>query len=174
MMWNLTQVSSVGAAVIAAAALATSAWAASPAPKPGLWDITTKMDMGSSQMQIPDLSQMPPEVQAQLKKMNITPTSNGIRTQQCITQAEIDRQDLPMAGKDCKMLRSNRTANSFTAEIACNGEISGTGQMEFRFPTPERFSGVTKMRGIAQGMPVSMTSTFDGKWLSASCPKVTN
>jgi len=172
---SLTQIWPVGAAGIAAAALlATGAMAAPPGGKPGLWDITTKMDMGGVAMQMPDMSSMPPEVQARLKSMNIRPSNDGIRTQQCISQADMDRQEPPMPDKTCKILRSSHTGNSYTAEVACKGDFNGTGQMKFVYLSPERFSGVTKMKGVAHGQPMATTINFDGKWLSASCPKVAN
>jgi hypothetical protein len=134
------------AAVVAAGTIGIGTLLAGPAAagqgKPGLWDVTATMEMdGAAAM--PDLSQMPPEVLARMRAMNIHPADgHAVRTQQCVTpaQAAEDRPQMP-ANQNCKMTDSTTTGNTFTGDMACSGEFQGTGHVTVTYLSDEHYTG---------------------------------
>jgi hypothetical protein len=173
-MRSVTQFSAFGAAAIAAALLLAPVAADAAHGKAGLWTITTKMEM-PGMPQMPDLSQMPPEVQARMKAMHVRMSGKGMTVQHCMTQAEVD-QDKPPAvvRKDCKLVKSSISGKTYTGEVACTGEFKGDGKFTTTFDSNEHYTGSMDMHGSHDGTPMNMHPTFEGRWVSASCGSVTH
>ncbi|HWF62996.1 MAG TPA: DUF3617 domain-containing protein [Rhizomicrobium sp.] len=171
-MRSLTQISILGAAGIAAASLLVAVPALAGHGKVGLWNMTNKMDMPG--MQMPDMSKLPPEVQARIKAMHMSTNGGGIKMQHCMTQAEVDQNKPPMQNKECKLVSSKVEGRTYSGDVACTGQFNGTGHMQVTYDSDEHYSGSMDMKGTHDGQPMNMHSTFEGQWVSASCGNVTN
>ena len=172
-MRSLTQISVVCAAGIAAAGVFVSGALASHG-KAGLWSITTKMEM-PGMPQMPDLSQLPPEARARMEAMHMNMSNNGMTVQHCMTQAEVDQdKPPPVANKECKLVKSSIVGRTYSGDVACSGEFQGTGHFQVTYDSSEHYAGSMDMKGVHEGHPMNMHSSFDGKWMSASCGSVTN
>jgi hypothetical protein len=171
-MSSLTQISYLGAVGIAAAALLLPASALAAHGKAGLWDITTKTQMPGVEM--PDMSKMPPEVQARMKAMHMHMSDKGMQTQHCMTQAEVDQDKPPMHHNGCKLTSYKASGHSFTGDMACTGEFQGTGHMQVTYDSPEHYKGSVTMSGTGHGHPMNMHTSFEGHWVSANCGNVSH
>jgi hypothetical protein len=164
-------------AYFAAGALAASV-AAVPAiaghGKVGLWNVTITTNMGG--MAMPDMSKLPPEAQAAMRAHGVTMNGNTMSVQHCMTQAEVDASGPPPMRnqKDCSLTNTKMGGNSFSADMACHGDMVGTGHVEVTYDSPEHYVGKTTMSGTMQGHPVSTATTFEGRWASADCKGVTH
>jgi hypothetical protein len=166
-----------GAIAAGVAALSTAAFASHG--KVGLWDVTTTMNMGG--MQMPDLSKLPPDqramVEAQLKKSGVSMNGNTITTQHCMTAAEV-AQDTPPAMehmKNCTVEHMNMSGGGMTADMVCStSELTGSGHISVSYSGDSQYSGSMNFSGTAQGHPINMTNSFQGKWVSADCGGVTH
>jgi hypothetical protein len=170
LMRSLTQISTLGAAGIAAASLLVITPAFAGHGKAGLWSITTKLDMPGVQM--PDMSQLPPEVQARMKSMHMSTGGGGMKAQHCMTQAEVDQDKPPMQNKECKLVDSKVVGHTFSGDVACSGQFNGTGHMQVTYDSDEHYTGFMSMKGTHEGQPMNMRSTFEGQWISGSCGSV--
>lgn len=174
-MRSLAQILAVGAGGIAAAALLVPGAALAAHGKVGLWEFTTKMDM-PGMPQMPDISTMPPAVQARMKAMHMgTAAGGGMKVQHCMTAAEVNQDKPYMGHKECTMTNTKTSAHSFSADMTCSGHFKGTGHMQVTYNSDEHYKGEMTMAGTTQeGQPMNMHSVFEGKWVSASCGSVTN
>ncbi len=171
-MRSLTQISVICAAGIAAASLLISGAALAGHGKAGLWTVTNRMDMPG--MQMPDLSQLPPEARARMEAMHVNMPNHGMTTQHCMTQAEVDEDKPPTARKECKLVKSSVVGHTYSGDVACNGEFTGTGHVQVTYDSNEHYSGTMAMKGTHEGRPMNMHYSFEGKWISANCGNVTN
>ena len=106
--------------LIAAGTLAVAliALAQTPTPKPGLYEVTSKMTW--QQSPFPDGMQPPPGF-------------GGTHTAQtCVTQAQIDKYNgpKPQANRGCQVTDIQKSGNGMTAEITCGAPMSGKGTVE--------------------------------------------
>lgn len=127
--------------------------AAGPNMKPGLWEVTVKMEMPG----MPHT--MPPQT-----------------TQRCITPKDVeDPRKMgpagdPRTGSDkCEMTNYRMQGNTANWEMACKGqgEMKGTGSMTYE---GDRYSGVNRMTMNQGGKPMQMTMTYSGRYLG-ECKK---
>ncbi len=158
-----------------AAASATLALVAAPAlaghGKVGLWNVTITTNMAG----MPDMSKLPPEAQAMMKARGMTMNGNSMSVQHCMTQEEVNADHPSMRNeKECKVSNMKTSGNSFSADMVCNGQMQGTGHVEFVFDSPEHYTGKTSMNGTAGGHPVNSSTTMEGRWVSADCKGVTH
>jgi len=142
--------------------------------KVGLWNVTITTNMGGVAM--PDMSKLPPEAQAAMRAHGVTMNGNTMSVQHCMSQEEVDASGPPPMRnqKDCTMMNTKLGSNSFSADMTCHGEMNGTGHVEVSYDTPEHYVGKTTMSGTMQGHPVSMATTFEGRWASADCKGLTH
>ena len=168
-----------GAAALAAA-IVVPGLALAGHGKAGLWQISVTMDMPGMQMpQMPDMSSMPPEVQARMKAMQLQMSNHNISLQHCMTAQEVtmDKPDFShmQRNKDCSMENMKVSGHSFSGDMVCkNGDFVGNGHMQVTFDSDEHYSGENNITGTAHGHPMNMHETFDGKWISADCGAVKN
>src|SRR3954470_9776904 len=107
--------------LLVATILMPAAALAVPHGKPGLWNITTTMQMAA-------MPKMPPEVMEMMKKrgMNVPQPGQPITSQICMTteQAAMDRPpDMSREGVNCTPHVISQTANSATTDIVCHGTM---------------------------------------------------
>jgi guanyl-specific ribonuclease Sa len=136
------------------------------------------------------LANMPPEQRKQMEAMmaqsgmkvtddgvsfnnnqvEISPT--GTNAKVCVTQAQIDRGELPDDVKGCESTLKKISATQFKSTHVCSGEYSGTGESEVTFHSPKHYTGTGKMNQVMNGEKRTMAFTMEGKWLSSDCGDV--
>ena len=157
--------------LLAGAALVVAAAVALPAShiKPGLWEV--KIDTGHA---MPDMSNMPPQVQAQMRAHGMQMMGGGGMTaRKCITPADASAGKPAMGhSKDCRVENVKSSATAFSADMVCTGEMKGRGHVEITFESPVHYYGTTSMHGMAGGHPIDNTTKIDARFVSSDCGKV--
>jgi Protein of unknown function (DUF3617) len=101
---------------------------------------------------------------------------HSFNSTQCMTEAEAKAQTPPNMNNtgNCKMANQQMTANSYTADMVCNGEAKGTGHITVTYDGAAHYSGQMTMSMSMGGQAMSTTNTFEGKWVSPDCGKSTH
>lgn len=164
-------------------ALATSAGAQTT--KPGLWEITHKMQSGSGEMEKAmanmekQLAGMSPEQRKQMQDMMAkqgvsmgTSAGGGVSMKVCITKEMAERNEMPQQQQgDCKTTQSARSGNTMKISYTCTQPpSSGEGVMTFNGDTAYTMKMNTTT--TVKGKPEKMTMDAAGKWLSADCGNI--
>jgi hypothetical protein len=150
-----------------------------PNIKPGLWEVTSNPHV-SGQMPIPDdqLAKLTPEQRARLEaavKASQAKSGTPRVYKECMTPEKIARGfDMDRdAGASCKRNVVSSTANELTLHDECT-KTDGKTVTDVHF----EIKGGTQMSGkinfvMSQGSKtMTVNSTVQGKWLSASCGNV--
>jgi hypothetical protein len=157
---------SAGLAVLSLTA--TSGAALAMHVKPGLWQVSVKMDM-------PGMPQIPPEQLAKMKALGIHVPVGGdaITSTHCVTAAEATMDKMPDMGrahsKDCAIQNMKMSGDGMSADMVCAGKMQGTGHMAFHVDSPEHYSGRITTDGVADGHPIKSTTLIDARFVSAVC-----
>ena len=158
------------AGVAGVALIASAAGALASHGKAGLWSVTVTMG-GMSQM--PDMSKMPPDVQARMKAMGMNMNGNSMTMQHCMTAQEVALDQPRMdaqSQKYCKMSNVSMMGHTMSADMTCNGEFNGSGHMQVTYDSDTHYMGEMTMNGMSRdGQPVHHDQKFEGRWLSADC-----
>ena len=157
-------------ALIAAALglVPVAAWAAHG--KPGLWTI-------SSTMQMANMPQMPPEAMAMMKARGMQVPGMGapIVSQICMTPEQVNG-DVPPAmhrdGENCTTKLLSQTATSMKAEVTCHGRMEGVGHSEMNWRGNEHYEGTYSFKGSMEGRPQEISTRFTGDFVKADCGAV--
>ena len=157
------------AAALGMAALATASLAAGMG-KAGLWEVTTKADMGGM------MASITPEQRAKMKAMGIKiPENNTFSMTHCVTPQEAGQFKMPPMGRPgheppCRMANLKTTASSASADMVCDGkDMKGGGHFALAYNSPEHYAGKVTMEVDTHGHHMATTTTFEAKWLSADC-----
>lgn len=143
--------------------------------KAGLWEVSTKMNLGAA---MPAMPAMTPEQQAMMKQMGIeVPTVGGgaITTKQCVTAAQAAEDIIPPPGDAADGCRTSApvvSGNTTSVTITCDGNMKGSGKASITHNGDSAYTGTFTMKGTAEGQPVDIKSDFSGKWLGADCGSV--
>ena len=160
---------------LAAAVVAIPVAALAAHGKAGLWSITVSMS-GMSNM--PDMSKLPPEAQAQMKRMGMSMNGSGgsITTQHCMTQQEVTMDTPPPTthDKNCTISNLKVAGHAMSGDMTCHGEFNGTGHMQFTYDSDTHYTGDVSITGMANGRSVTRDTKFEGNWVSADCGGVTH
>ena len=156
--------------LIATTILLPAAALAAPHGKPGLWNITTTMQMAA-------MPKMPPEVMALMKQRGIKVPQSGqpMTSQMCMTaeQAAMDKPpNMDREGVKCTPKVISQTATSATTEITCHGTMEGTGRSQISWRGDSHYEGTYSFTGSVEGRPNNMSSTYTGDWVKADCGSV--
>jgi len=103
-------------------------------------------------------------------QVEISPT--GTNAKFCITQAQIDRGELPDDVQGCESTLKQISATQFKSIHVCSGQYSGTGESEVTFHSPKHYTGAGKMNQVMDGEKRTMEFKMEGKWLAADCGDV--
>ena len=154
-------------AVLTACALALSPAALAAHGKVGTWEATIQ---STGMAAMPDMSKLPPAVQAQMKARGVHMNAGGMTTKFCMTPEQVknDKPDLSHHGA-CEAQNMKMTGNSFRADMACKGEVKMKGHVEITFDTPEHYRGHTVMTMLVDGRPTTRESNMEARWLSPTC-----
>jgi hypothetical protein len=98
--------------------------------KPGLWEITTKVDM-------PGMPFQPP------------PTT----VKHCYTAEEVKESPVPK-DNNCKVTDLKTSGSKTTWKVECTGEAAGKGEGEITYQGDSAYEGKTRMQ--TQGMTMAM------------------
>ena len=169
------------AAVIAAAVLPAGAQSL----KPGLWEVTNKMQSGSGQMETAmsqmqqQMASMPPEQRKMIEeqmarsgvKMGKAGPAGGMSVRICMTREMAQKNEVPSQQGDCKSTAQARSGNTMKVAFACtNPPSKGEGQVTFT--GSEAYTSRMTVTTQVQGKPEKMTMEGSGKWLGADCGSV--
>lgn len=144
--------------------------------KIGLWNVT--VTMGGQMPRMPDMSKLPPDVQARMKAMGVTMNGNTISAQHCMTAAEVATDFPKLTGRSaqgCTIANIQNDGHAMSADLTCTAsEFKGTGRAQFTFDSDTHYSGEVTMQGEANGHPVRQDEKLEGRWLSANCGNISN
>jgi len=152
--------------------------------KPGLWEMQTKMQSGSGEMEKAmaemqqQMASMPPEqrkmMQDMMSKQGVGMGAGGPGTMSikiCMTQEMIERNELPTQQGDCKNTVSPRSGNTMKFAFRCTKPVS-SGEGEVSFISPQAYTSKMTVNTTTAGKNERMTMGSQGKWLSAECGAV--
>lgn len=170
-------------AALAAFTLALSAGVSAQTTKPGLWEMTSKMQSSSGEMEKAmanmekQLASMSPEQRKQMQDMmgkqgmSMGP-GGGMSMKMCITREMAERNEMPQQQQgDCKTTQSPRSGNTVKISYVCTQPpSSGEGVMTFNGDTAYtmKMNTTTTVKGKSE----KMTMDAAGKWLSADCGNI--
>jgi len=170
--------------------------------KPGLWEETFKLDESDAtpeaaqQRQMLQLGaemakrfgDMPPEQRKQIEQMmarqgmdisgldmggqNMQISKEGTVVKTCITQADIDKGQLPSPEKSCASHIVQVSSHVYKATYQCQGENASQGVSEVTFQNQKSFTGKVSYSpgGVAKGQVIQGDMT--GKWLASDCGNI--
>jgi Protein of unknown function (DUF3617) len=148
-------------------AMASCAWGQGTR-KPGLFEVTTTMTFQQSPM--PPGMQAPPG----------SPFSGAPRSSQvCVTQAMIDKYGgpAPTPGRgDCQVTNISMSPTGMTANIACTGQMAGSGNVNTTWSeggtsqTKVHFTGTMQMG--PRSAPVEWTMQANATYKGPDCGSV--
>ena len=137
--------------------------------KPGLYEVTTTMNIaGMSMPQMPPGAQMPP---------GGNPMAAPHTTQICVTQAMIDRYGGPNPAPQrgtCQVTNITTKPNGMTATISCTGQMTATGTVESSW-TPDGVGKSTVHLSGTMGpgaSPMDITMQASSIYKGADCGSV--
>jgi hypothetical protein len=161
--------------------LATSFCASAQTMKPGLWEISNKMqtsggqmEQGTAQMQ-QEMAGMPPEQRKMMQDMMARqgvsmgaggPAAMGVKV--CMTKEMVERNEIPAQQGECKHTTSPRSGNTMKISFTCTKPPS-SGEGQVTIASPEAYTMKMTMTTVVQGKPEKVNMEVSGRWLSADC-----
>ncbi len=152
--------------------------------KPGLWEITQKMQFGSGDMndKMAAMQQQLANLQPDQKKMmqdmmakqgvqmgNAGPGGMSIKT--CMTKEMIERNEMPAGEGDCSSTLSARTGNTQKIAFTCTKPPS-SGEGQITFSSSEAYTTKMKINSTVRGKAETVDMEGAGKWLATDCGDV--
>ena len=170
---------------IAAFIAAVAVPAGAQSLKPGLWEITNKMQGGSGQMQSAmadmqkQLAEMPPEQRKMIEeqmaksgvKMGSAGPGGGMSVQICMTKDMVEKNEMPSQQGDCKTTSQGRSGNTMKMAFACTNPPS-TGEGQITFNSSESYASKMNVSTQVNGKPEKVSMEGTGKWLGADCGNI--
>ncbi|WP_048439493.1 DUF3617 domain-containing protein [Caenimonas sp. SL110] len=151
--------------------------------KPGLWEITNKMQMdGERGQQLAQaqaqMAAMPPEQRKMMEEMMAKQGvklgaggPGGMSVKICMTKEMADRNEMPVQQGDCKTTQQARSGNTMKMAFVCtNPPSSGEGQVTFM--GPEAYAMKMAVTTSMQGKPERMNMEGQGKWQGSDCGNI--
>lgn len=154
--------------VLAAVPLAASA---DIAQQPGLWEVTVTIQQGSQ------MPQLPPEAIELMKQAGLqNPFGTPIVRDICVTPEQVRKDAVPNfndADSGCAVTNGKRTKDTLTADLVCDGQLHGKGDIAMTLSSPTAYTGTSRFKGTsADGIDVDMDTTIAGRFLASSCGSV--
>ena len=152
--------------------------------KPGLWEMTSKVQGGSGEMEKAmadaqkQMASMTPEqrkmMQDMMAKQGVSMGTNAagaMAIKLCMTKEMVDSNDIVQQEGDCKTTNSPRAGNTMKVSFVCTRPPS-SGEGQITFTSPEAYSSKMTVNTTSGGKTEKMTMEGQGKWLSAECGAV--
>lgn len=136
--------------------------------RPGLWSVTTTIDM-------PNMPQLTADQLARMKAAGVRmPNGNTFTGQHCVTarEAAMDVPATTQRHNGCSMSRFRLSGQTMTASMVCTGDMQAKGQMIVTYDSQTHYTGSLSIAGTSHGAPVSMANHFEGRWIAADCGRV--
>ena len=148
--------------------------------KPGLWDVTSTIQM-SGLPPIPNLDQMSPEQRARIegamKNMAASPRSNTVKS--CITREGIEKEIAKANSNQnnrCAPKLVSASSSKVEVHIECTqekGDMKSNGDMTIERKDSEHFTGNGAMKTSgANGRSMDMKWSMTGVFVSSDCGNV--
>ena len=178
--------------VLAAALTLVASAAGAQSLKPGLWEITHKMQTSGdakghdrmAQMN-QQMAKMAPEQRKKVEEMMAKNGAKagsggpggGMSVRICMTKEMAERNEVPSQQGDCKTTQQSRSGNTMKMAFSCSKPpSSGEGQVTFVSPeaytTKMAMTSMTSMTSMASGKPQKIEMEGSGKWLGADCGNI--
>jgi len=171
----------------AALAMVTIALAAQAQPrtlKPGLWEISSRMQTGSGEMEKAmaqaqkEMASLPPEQRKMMQDMMAKQGvglgaggAGGMTVKICMTKEMIERDEIASQEGDCKTARAPWVGNSMKMSFTC-AKPPSKGEGQVTIISPQAYSMKMTLDTTASGKPERMAMDNTGKWLSAECGSI--
>lgn len=171
------------AAALGLAFAAGAAW--SQSLKPGLWEVSTRMQSGSGQMEAAmarmqqQMASMSPEQRRMMQDMlakqgvgmaNAAPGA-GMSVRICMTKEMVDRNEIPVQQGNCRTTSQSRVGQTLKMAFSCSNPNS-SGEAEVTVVGPEAYQSKVSVNTSAGGHAERMNMDSSGKWLGADCGTV--
>jgi len=171
--------------VVASLALSCAA-AFGQSMKPGLWEVSTRMQgaaggqLAEAQAQMQEqMKNMPPEQRKMMEErmaqrgMRMGPggPGTGMTVQMCVTKEMAERHDMPQGRGECRTTSQQKSGNTMKVAFACSNPPS-TGEAQMTFSGPEAYSSKVTVNTTVNGRPETMNMDSSGKWLASDCGSV--
>jgi len=138
--------------------------------RPGLWNVTTSMEMAN-------MPQMPPEAMAMMKSRGMKMPGMGqpMTSQMCMTKEQVNGDTPPAMHKreeNCTTKLLSQTGTSMKSQVTCHGRMEGVGLSEMSWRGNEHYEGTYSFKGTMEGRPQSISTRFSGDFVKADCGAV--
>ncbi len=157
----------------------TAAWAAEFDIRPGLWEMTTTMQM-SGLPPIPNFDQIPAEQRARIEAaMNNVTGPHTTTVKSCVTKEGIDKaiaQANSNSRNKCETKIVSMTASKVVMHIECTPDAKNaaktTGDVTIERQDAEHYTGTGAMKSTGSGHSMDVKWTMAGKFVAADCGNV--
>jgi hypothetical protein len=153
--------------------------------KPGLWDVSSRMEGGSPQMQAAmgelekQMAAMSPQQRKQMQdmmarqgvSMGSAGPGGGVAMKICFTKEMVERNDMPTQQGDCTTTKGARTGNTMKVSFKCTQPPS-SGEGEYTFVSSEAFTSKMTVTTNVQGKPETMKMSGSARFLAADCGNI--
>ena len=181
-MKSFPLIASLTVSLAAAAAACSTALAAEPLFRPGLWETSNKAG-GANGAQVSALlaaaqqqmNGMDPAQRARIEGMmarnGVVLENGGVSAKACITPEMAARQQMPVGQKGgCNYRFSPVAGNSISYTFSCSNPVArGEGTAVFNSPTS--YTASTRVSGGSDGAN-SMTIESSGRWVGKDCGSI--
>ena len=157
--------------------------------KPGLWELSTKMQSDSREMSDAmakaqkQMESMPPEQRKMMEdmmakrgmQMGGSSGGAGMSIKVCMTQEMVNRNEFASHHtenqNDCTHTNSPRSGNAMQFSFVCTKPPS-SGEGQVTFSSPEAYSMNMTSTSTVHGSPQKMSMQTSGHWLGSDCGSV--
>ncbi|CAN7461592.1 DUF3617 domain-containing protein [Pseudoduganella sp. LjRoot289] len=171
----------IPAAAIAAVFFSSAQPAAAQSMRPGLWEISNKIQSGNGQTAAAlaaaqkELANMPPEqrkmIEGMLAKQGVgmSVSGDGVKITHCVTKEMADRKELPTGQQGDCTSSNTPVPGGMNVSFSCvKPPSSGTGQVKFQGDSA--YTMTMDVNSTVSGRPEKMTVHSVGRLLSPVCP----
>lgn len=150
--------------------------------KPGLWEINNTVSSNSGAVnqllsQAPGLiAGLPAEQRSKLENLmarqGVTLGTGGAMTAKiCMTQAMVDRNELPAQAGNCQSSPAPRTGNTLQFSFTCSKPVA-SGQGQITILSPESYTVKTTVNSSAGGQAATVNTDGTARFVAASCGNI--
>lgn len=157
--------------------------------KPGLWEMSSKMQSGSGEMEKAmadaqkQMAAMSPEQRKMMQDMMAkrgmqmgSSSGGGMRIKICMTQEMVDRNQMTLRQSggthgDCTQNNSPRSGNTMQFSYVC-AKPPSSGEGQFTFTSPEAYSMKMTSTNTVNGHAEKLAMQTDGHWLGSDCGNI--
>jgi hypothetical protein len=152
--------------------------------KPGLWEVSNKMQSASGEMEkaTADMQAQMADMPAEQRKMmegmmakqgvKMGPGGPGEMIMKvCMTKEMVERNEIPAQQGSCKTTSHSRAGNTMKMSFTCTDPAS-SGDGVYTIVSPDTYTSQLVVHTMANGKNETMNMNASGKWLAADCGSV--